>query len=100
MVLRLGALGFLHYEKYGVIRLSKKGVDFGKYLLKRHSIIEAFLKFIGTDNPLLETELLEHSASPETINNIETLLLFFSKDLSALNGYMDFRHALAGGSHP
>ena len=92
MVQRLGVFGLLKYEKYGMIVLTKKGVDIGTYLLKRHKVIEDFLRILNTDNLLVETELLEHNVSPGTVNNLELLLAFFSINPDILNRYIEFIH--------
>jgi len=91
MVQRLGALGFLTYEKYGMIVLTKKGIDIGQCLLKRHRVIEDFLKFLNTANLLIETELLEHNVSPDTVNNLEILLSFLVANPDIMNRYIDFK---------
>ena len=36
MVQKLGELGFMKYEKYGILKLTPKGESIGKYLLTRH----------------------------------------------------------------
>ena len=47
MVQRLGKQDLLKYEKYGVIVLKDEGKILGEFLLKRHNIIETFLKKLG-----------------------------------------------------
>lgn len=79
MVQKLGALGFVDYEKYGDIELTESGRAFGEYLLRRHRVIADFLTLIGTKDALLETELIEHNVSPATLDNIERLIAFFSE---------------------
>ncbi len=81
MVQKLTALGFLCYQRYGIILLTENGKEIGEYLLKRHNIIEKFLKAIGiSDNLLLETELIEHNISVNTLNNIEILNNFLEQN--------------------
>ncbi len=91
MVQKLGALGFLHYEKYGDIILTEEGCQFGAYLLRRHRIIAEFLQLIGIENALLETELIEHNVSMQTVHNIETLNRFFSENHDILECYKRFQ---------
>ncbi len=65
MVQKLGILGLLIYKKYGIILLSESGKEIGEYLLKRHHIIEDFLKLLGCEDDLLQqTELMEHNLNP------------------------------------
>ncbi|HHV16770.1 MAG TPA: transcriptional regulator MntR [Gelria sp.] len=77
MVQKLAEMGYLQFEKYGVIELSKKGREHGRYLLKRHETLERFLAIIGVKEQLLEeTEKIEHYISPETIGKIMLLVEF------------------------
>lgn len=79
MVQKLSTLGLLIYEKYGIILLSESGKEIGEYLLKRHHIIEDFLKIIGCkDDVLQQTELMEHNLNPKTVHKISIFNNFFS----------------------
>lgn len=78
MVQKLGQMGLLRYERYGIITLTESGMKMGEFLLERLNIIETFLKKIGShQNSLKEAELIEHNISVDTLNNIKTLLDFF-----------------------
>lgn len=71
MVQKLNDLGFLDYKKYGIVTLTEVGKDIGEYLLHRHNIIETFLINLGVkDNLLIETELIEHTISENTLKSI------------------------------
>ncbi|MEL7567048.1 MAG: iron dependent repressor, metal binding and dimerization domain protein [Dehalobacterium sp.] len=92
MVQKLTRLGLLKYEKYGVILMTDKGRDIGAFLLKRHDTIETFLKTIGiTDNILVETELIEHNVSSDTLKCIEMLNTFFISHEDLLNQFEKFK---------
>jgi DtxR family transcriptional regulator, Mn-dependent transcriptional regulator len=74
MVQKLTALGMLDYKRYGIIFLTDNGKEIGKFLLERHNVIEFFLKHIGVeDSILLETELIEHNITAETLQKIDCL---------------------------
>lgn len=76
---KLSAMGYLAYEKYGIIRLTAQGEMMGAFLLDRHESVEMFLKNIGVkDNVLTETELIEHYVSMETLRNIKMLNDFWA----------------------
>jgi Mn-dependent DtxR family transcriptional regulator len=78
MVQKLGELEMLKYEKYGIVVLTDSGKEIGEFLLRRHRIIEEFLKNIGIgENLLVETELIEHNVSSSTLKCIEILNMFF-----------------------
>lgn len=80
MVQKLAQNGFVDYKKYGIITLTEKGKKLGKFLLERHNIIEKFLRSIGIiENLLLETELIEHNVSVDTLRSIDHLNNFFEE---------------------
>lgn len=78
MVQKLAELKLLKYERYGIILLEKEGAEIGVLLLKRHSIIETFLRILGIkENQLLEeTEKIEHTISDETLHCINSFIKF------------------------
>lgn len=94
MMKKLGELGFIKYEKYGVIMLTKEGISVGKYLLERHNIIENFLKYLGGEEEVLqETELIEHIISSKTTHNIYMLNMFFEDNSDVLDKYRKFKES-------
>lgn len=73
-VQRLSKLGLVDYKRYGIIQLTNKGDEIGEFLLKRHKIIEQFLKNLGVIEPdilLKDTETIEHNISVSTLRNLE-----------------------------
>lgn len=92
MVKKLGELGLVNYEKYGIVTLTKEGSKTGEFLLSRHEIIDRFLTLIGCKlDTLVQTELIEHSISASTIKNIEILSNFLSNDKEILEKYRKYR---------
>lgn len=78
MVQKLGELGLIKYKKYGVLELTDSGRELGGYLLRRHNIVEKFLKTIGIEENLLkETELIEHNISANTQKHMQIFNRFF-----------------------
>jgi len=78
MIQKLGELGFIKYQRYGMIKVTEAGKEVGEYLLRRHSAVEQFLSLIGiTDQLLVETELIEHYVSAGTLRHVEILNQFF-----------------------
>lgn len=77
MIMKLAEQGFIDYEKYGVIKLTKKGQEIGKYLLWRHNVINQFFSVLFPDSKettLEEVELVEHILREETVKRMEKLL--------------------------
>lgn len=71
VVQKLGKLSLIDYERYGVIKLTTKGEEIGKYLLGRHEIIHEFLRNLGVEDTLLkDTELIEHCVSHNTLKSM------------------------------
>lgn len=94
MVQKLGEIGLLKYERYGIVILTDDGKEVGRYLLGRHKIIEEFLKTIGINESLLiETELIEHNISPNTLKNIRILTEFFINNPEIVKRFEEFKAA-------
>lgn len=92
MVQKLASLGLVDYHKYGIIFLTDQGKKYGRFLLERHKIIEKFLSNIGiAENLLAETELIEHSISKATMDNIDLLNRFFEKHRDILEEFRRFK---------
>lgn len=94
MVQKLGALGLLKYERYGIVTLTDSGRKMGEYLLTRHRIIEDFLRAIGIREDLLtETELIEHTISARTLERIHMLNRYLSKYPDIADGLREYGNA-------
>lgn len=82
MVQKLNDLGFLDYKKYGIVTMTEVGKEIGEYLLHRHNIIETFLKNLGVrDNLLVETELIEHTVSDNTLEHINAFNMALKRNV-------------------
>lgn len=92
MVQKLTGLGLLDYKKYGIIFLTENGKEIGKFLLHRHTIIEAFLNNLGVgESILVETELIEHNISASTLEKIDFLNKFFETNPEFLQKFEQFK---------
>ena len=75
MVAELKEAGYLSAEKYGEIRLCKKGEEMGAYLLYRHDVIHRFLCVLNhKESELEQAEKIEHFLTPETVENLSRLI--------------------------
>ena len=73
MVRRLTGQGLVSHERYGALKLTKKGRSVALQLVRRHRVIEAYLATAlgyAWDEVHSEAERLEHAASPELINRM------------------------------
>ncbi|UOO38348.1 DtxR family transcriptional regulator [Oscillospiraceae bacterium CM] len=91
MISKLTYYGYLKYDRYGIIQMTELGLDAGSYLLKRHETVENFLRLIGNLTPLKEAELIEHSLSPETVNDLNDILTFFQNDDDVRRKFLSFK---------
>ncbi len=95
MVKRLGELGLVNYEKYGIVTLTDEGKKIGELLLNRHNIVEKFLSFIGCkEDALIQAELIEHIITDATVKDIQILCDFFESNKDVLEKYMDYKKGL------
>ncbi len=89
---KLGGLGLVKYQRYGIIELTKEGKEIGEFLLKRHNIIEVFLKNLGIEETLLkDTEMIEHDVSLNTLQNIHILNQFLLHNRDIIMRYKNFK---------
>lgn len=79
MIKRLFQKNLIKHIDYGIIQLTSEGKMLGKELFERHESVEQFLRLLNIeDNILEETEKIEHTLSPKTINKIKLFVSFFT----------------------
>lgn len=73
MVQKLDETGYVDYEKYRGIVLTKEGSEIARNICERHSVLVEFLKIIGVDDTIanMDAEGIEHHVHPETLKKIE-----------------------------
>ena len=75
MVYQLRDLGYVAFEKYGLIQPTEKGWTLGRYLLYRHDVLHRFFCMVnGSEDELEQVEQVEHYLNEETVRNLETLM--------------------------
>lgn len=76
MVQKLDKDGYLIYERYRGLMLTPQGQKLGKRLVKRHDLLEQFLRLIGVEEDLIyhDVEGIEHHLSWNSINRIADLV--------------------------
>jgi len=82
MVQKLDNDGYLVYEKYRGLTLTIKGENLGKRLVKRHELLEQFLRLIGVDEGRIyeDVEGIEHHLSWNSIDRIADLVQLLEED--------------------
>lgn len=91
MVQKLAILKFVNYKKYGIIQLTEEGKQMGAFLYHRHEIIESFLEFIGGEDILHQTELIEHNINNKTLRKIEIMNQFFHDHEDIKRKFMEYK---------
>lgn len=92
MIHKLSRMGLVKYEKYGVIMLEESGKNVGKALLRRHNILESFLRLLNVKDGLLkETEKIEHTINDEILKGLFDLVNFFDQFPDYLDQFNQFR---------
>ena len=83
MVQRLDREGYVYYERYKGIELTEKGMAFGGKLVKRHEILEEFLRIIGVKEEKIyeDVEGIEHHLSWNAIDRITNLVEALEEDV-------------------
>ena len=86
MVQKLDKDGYLVYEKYRGLTLTAKGEKLGKRLVKRHELLEQFLRLIGVDEERIyeDVEGIEHHLSWNSIDRIADLVQLLEENQSLL----------------
>ncbi|MFD1032056.1 transcriptional regulator MntR [Metaplanococcus flavidus] len=82
MVQKLDKDGYLIYERYRGLVLTPQGQKLGKRLVKRHDLLEQFLRLIGVEEERIydDVEGIEHHLSWNSINRIADLVQVLEED--------------------
>ncbi len=75
MLQRLDAEGFINYEKYRGLVLTKAGEVVAQAITQRHELLTDFLTLLGVPADVREHDIegIEHHISPSTLLAIESL---------------------------
>ncbi len=78
---KLKGHGYIEYEPYGIITITKKGEDEGERLILRHNILSEFFSYVNQSDDELElVETIEHFFDMRTIENLRSLLIRLKAD--------------------
>lgn len=74
---------YITYQRYGMIGLTAKGEQAGKFLVDRNRVLQDFLLILNAEcNVAAEAEAMEHYLSTSTINAIQSFVLFMKDNTS------------------
>ncbi len=82
MAQRLDREGYLIYERYKGLELTEKGYKLGKKLVRRHELLEQFLRLIGVEEKNIygDVEGIEHHLSWNAMDRITDLVEAMEQD--------------------
>ena len=84
MLQRLDEGGFLEYEKYHGINLTKKGIQVAEGIRQNHGILLEFFEILGVgyDTANQDIEGIEHHLNPKTIKQLRKFITFLKANPS------------------
>ncbi len=101
MVQKLDKLGFVKYERYKGIALTPKGEKIGKMVRKRHDILSNFLKLLGVDDDIADTDAckIEHDVDSATFDRLTKFVEFVQDAPHDPKWLGHFEHYIKTGVH-
>ena len=89
MLQRLDEGGFLEYEKYHGINLTKKGTNIAEGIRQNHGILLEFFEIlgIGYDTANQDTEGIEHHLNPKTIKQLRKFITFLKANPKIIDNF-------------
>ena len=89
MLQRLDEGGFLEYEKYHGINLTKKGANVAEGIRQNHGILLEFFEILGVgyDTANQDTEGIEHHLNPKTIKQLRKFITFIKSNPKIIDNF-------------
>lgn len=93
MVQKLDELGFLKYEKYRGLILTKRGREVAERIQNRHTTLSRFFSLFGlsAETQQQDIEGIEHHLSPATVEVLSDLAKFFEENPAVLKRFTQAR---------
>jgi Mn-dependent DtxR family transcriptional regulator len=93
MVQKLGELGYLNYQKYRGLVLTRKGKEVATGIQKRHETLSRFFSLFGLDERTQRQDIegIEHHLSPATVEILANLASFFEENPEMLKQFLRMR---------
>ncbi len=89
MLQRLDEGGYLKYEKYHGINLTKKGAEVADGIRQKHGILLEFFEIlgIGYDTANQDTEGIEHHLNPKTIKQLRKFITYLKANPKVIENF-------------
>jgi Mn-dependent DtxR family transcriptional regulator len=93
MVQKLAESGYLKYEKYRGLILTRKGRDVARRIQNRHETLSRFFSLFGLDKETQRCDIegIEHHLSPATVEVLADLAGFFEDHPDRLREFKQSR---------
>ena len=90
MLKRLDENGFLEYEKYHGINLTKKGMHVADGIRQKHGILLEFFEILGVGSEIANQDIegIEHHLNPKSIKQLRKFITFLKSNPNIL---VDFK---------
>ncbi len=87
MVQRMSKLGFVVYEKYRGITLTRTGLEVARRIQRRHVILTEFFSLLGLDPEVVEKDVegIEHHLSSVSLARLELIVEYWRKNPAKLD---------------
>lgn len=81
MLKKLSDTGYINYEKYGAVTLTKKGERVAVELEQKHKVLKDFLVILGINEKVADEDAcnIEHVVNPETVERLTKFVEFIQR---------------------
>jgi Mn-dependent DtxR family transcriptional regulator len=92
MIQKLDENQYVTYEKYRGIVLTARGQKMGRLMKERHHMLEEFMRILGVSEETIQKDVegIEHHVSPNTLNSLQALVLFFAERPDCLAHFQSY----------
>ncbi|MDY0387330.1 MAG: metal-dependent transcriptional regulator [Methanolobus sp.] len=80
MFKKLTKMGYINYEKYGGVTLTREGEKIAKSTMEKHGVIRDFLQILGLNEEIADHDAckIEHVLTPETFEVLTKFVEFMT----------------------
>lgn len=101
MFRKLDGAGYINYEKYGGVTLTKKGEEIAKKTKAKYSMLKDFLTKLGLEEKIAEEDAckIEHILNPKTARTLEKFVEFVDMQGESKIWIEHFRYFVQTGKY-
>ena len=101
MFQKLGAAGYINYEKYSGVTLTKDGRNIAKKTRKKHDTLKEFLLIIGFDEKIANEDAcrIEHIVNHTTMDRLTKFVEFVKRFEDSPRWLNHFKHFYETGEY-